>query len=94
VYNSINATIKQIIDSVRRVLEEIPPEVASDIHDRGLTLTGGMSLLAGMDARIGEAIRLKVDIAESPRQSVGRGAIALFDQPLLLRRIARNVEMA
>jgi rod shape-determining protein MreB len=78
---------------VRSVLERIPPEVASDVHDRGLVLTGGIALLAGMDQRIASATRLQVSIAESPRQSVGRGLIALYDQPLLLRRVARNLEL-
>ena len=80
-------------EAARQVLERIPPEVASDLHDRGMTLTGGIALLAGMDARISEGTRLQVAIAESPRQSVARGLIALYDQPLLLRRVARNVEL-
>ena len=93
IHRSINGIVKQIVESVRRVLERIPPEVASDVHDRGVVLTGGIALLAGMDARIKVATSLDVSIAESPRQSVGRGAVALFDQPLLLRRISRNIEL-
>ncbi|HET9529861.1 MAG TPA: rod shape-determining protein, partial [Blastocatellia bacterium] len=85
--------IKQIVEAARQVLEHIPPEVASDLHDRGMTLTGGIALLAGMDTRISEGTKLQVAIAESPRQSVARGLIALYDQPLLLRRVARNVEL-
>lgn len=94
VHHSIQGVIKQIVETVRDVLERIPPEVASDIHDRGLVLTGGMSLMAGMDARVASATGLEVAVAESPRQSVARGLIALYDQPLLLRRVARNVEMS
>jgi rod shape-determining protein MreB len=94
IHQSISGIVKHMIDSVRGVLEIIPPEVASDIHDSGLVLTGGISLLAGMDSRINSATGLKVSTAESPRQSVGRGAIALFDQPLLLRRVSRNVSMS
>lgn len=94
IHRSIDAIIRQIINSVREVLGRIPPEVASDIYDRGLMLTGGIALLAGMDARISEATAVQVAVAESPRQSAGRGAVALFDQPLLLRRLARNFEIA
>jgi rod shape-determining protein MreB len=94
IYRSIAGIVKQIADSVRNVLDLIPPEVASDIHDHGLVLTGGIALLAGIDACISAATRLAVSVAESPRQSVGRGAVALFDQPLLLRRIARNISAA
>jgi rod shape-determining protein MreB and related proteins len=94
VHQAIEPVIKQMVEVVRNVLERIPPEVASDIHDTGMVLTGGIALLAGMDERIARATRLHVAVAESPRQSVARGLIALYDQPLLLRRIARNVELS
>lgn len=94
IHTAIEPIVKQMVEAVRTVLERIPPEVAGDIHDTGLVLTGGMALLAGMDARMSQATKLHVAVAESPRQSVGRGLIALYDQPLLLRRVARNVELA
>jgi rod shape-determining protein MreB len=94
IHHAIDAVVKQIVEAVRAVLERVPPEVAGDVHDRGMVLTGGIALLAGMDERISEGTKLKVAVAESPRQSVGRGLIALYDQPLLLRRVARNIEMS
>ncbi|MEN3335210.1 MAG: rod shape-determining protein MreB [Blastocatellia bacterium] len=94
IHLAIEPVVKQMVEVVRNVLERIPPEVAGDIHDTGLMLTGGMALLAGMDERIAHATKLNVGVAESPRQSVARGLIALYDQPLLLRRIARNVELS
>ncbi len=92
IHQAIDSVIKQIVEAVRQVLETTPPEVASDLHDSGIVLTGGMALLAGMDARISTATKLQVQIAESPRQSVGRGLIMLYDDPLLLRRVARSIE--
>jgi rod shape-determining protein MreB len=92
IHQAIDMVIRQIVEAVHQVLENTPPEVASDLHDRGLVLTGGIALLAGMDARIAAATGLQVEVAESPRQSVGRGLIALYDQPLLLRRVARTIE--
>ena len=92
--HAIQGIIKQIAEAVRNVLEQIPPEVASDVHDRGLILTGGVSLMAGMEARMAYATGLNVTVAESPRQSVARGLVALYDQPLLLRRVARNIELS
>ncbi len=94
IHKAIDSVIKQMVEAIRQVLERVPPEVASDIHDRGLVLTGGMSLMAGMDERISAATRLKVIIAESPKQTLGQGLIALYENPLLLRRIARNVELS
>ncbi|HKS40394.1 MAG TPA: rod shape-determining protein [Blastocatellia bacterium] len=93
IHHAIEGIVKQMVEAVRQILERIPPEVASDVHDSGLVLTGGMALLAGLDQRIKSVTKLEVRIAESPRQSVGRGLIALYDQPLLLRRVARNIEI-
>jgi rod shape-determining protein MreB len=94
IHAAIDNQIKQIVEAIRNVLESIPPEVAGDIHDCGIVITGGMALLAGMDARISKATKLHVTIAESPRQSVGRGLILLYENPLLLRRVARNIELS
>jgi rod shape-determining protein MreB and related proteins len=94
IYEAIEGVIGKIVESVRGVLERLPPEVAGDLHDSGLILTGGMALLVGIDARLSAGTELPVEVAESPRQSVGRGLIALYDQPLLLRRVSRNIELA
>jgi rod shape-determining protein MreB len=94
IHGAIDGVVKRITEATRQVIESVPPEVASDLHDRGLVLTGGIALLAGMDARIARATKLSVTVAESPRQSVGRGLIALYDQPLLLRRVARNIDLS
>ena len=94
IHTAIDGTIKQINEAVRDVLESLPPEVAGDIHDVGLVITGGMALLAGMDKRMSQATKLHVTVAESPRESVGRGLILLYENPLLLRRVARNIEIS
>jgi rod shape-determining protein MreB len=94
IHKAIQPVIKQIVEAVRNVLEQIPPEVASDIHDTGMVLTGGIALMAGMDERLARATGLHVAVAESPRQSTARGLVALYDQPLLLRRVARNIELS
>lgn len=93
IHKAIDLHIKQLVEAIRNVLESIPPEVAGDIHDTGLVLSGGVALLAGMDARISQATKLHVTIAESPLQSVGRGLVALYEKPLLLRRVARNLDV-
>src|SRR5262245_19773209 len=52
IHRAIDPVVRQIVESVRHVLERVPPEVASDVHDSGMILTGGIALLAGMDTRI------------------------------------------
>ena len=63
----------QIVDAVHNVLERTPPELAADIFDRGIVLTGGGSLLSGLDALIEEKTGISTVIAEDPLTAVAIG---------------------
>ena len=63
----------QIVDAVHNVLERTPPELAADIFDRGIVLTGGGSLLSGLDALIEEKTGIATMIAEDPLTAVAVG---------------------
>ena len=65
--------IASIIDAVRLSLEQTPPELASDILDRGIVLTGGGALLRGLDKRIRQETNLPVIVADDPLTCVARG---------------------
>ncbi|MEM7244872.1 MAG: rod shape-determining protein [Acidobacteriota bacterium] len=81
-------SIAQIVEVVRTALQHTPPELSSDIAERGIVLTGGGSLLMHADQCLREVTSLPVSHAEEPLTSVVRGAGALLDQPELLGRIA------
>ena len=63
----------QIVDAVHNVLERTPPELAADIFDRGIVLTGGGSLISGLDALIEEKTGITTMIAEEPLTAVAIG---------------------
>ena len=63
----------QIVDAVHGVLERTPPELAADIYDRGIVLTGGGSLLSGLDVLIQEKTGINTMIAEDPLTAVAIG---------------------
>ncbi len=63
----------QIVDAVHSVLERTPPELAADIYDRGIVMTGGGSLLAGMDTLIQEKTGITTVIADDPLTAVAIG---------------------
>ena len=63
----------QIVDSVHNVLERTPPELAADIFDRGIVLTGGGSLLFGLDSLIEEKTGIHTAIADDPLTAVAIG---------------------
>jgi rod shape-determining protein MreB len=90
VYGVTQAVLRKVGDAVRETLAELPPEVAADIHDRGLILTGGGSLLKGLVEFMTAETRLPVRVAEEPRFSTVHGLARFFDEPLLLRRVTRN----
>lgn len=63
----------QIVDAVHNVLERTPPELAADIYDRGIVMTGGGSLLSGLDSLIEEKTGINTMIAEEPLIAVAIG---------------------
>jgi rod shape-determining protein MreB and related proteins len=81
-------SIKVIIENVKSTLEVTPPELVADIYERGIVMTGGGSLLKGIDVAISQATEIPVRIAEDPLTCVVRGTGALLDNPTLLADIA------
>lgn len=65
--------VNSIIDAIKVTLEKTPPELAADIMDRGIVLTGGGSLLSGLDKRVSKETGMPVHIAEEPLDCVAMG---------------------
>ncbi len=70
---ALSESVHEIVNAVLRLLERTPPEIASDIFDRGIMLSGGGALLKGLDERIRQETKLPVHIAEDPLTTVVRG---------------------
>jgi rod shape-determining protein MreB len=71
---ALKEPVLQIIDAVRKALERTPPELAADIIDRGIYMTGGGSLLKGLDALVREETNLLVKVVDNPLECVALGA--------------------
>lgn len=82
--------IRRIAEEVRSTLTELPAEVSGDIYDRGLILTGGGALLEGLAQYLQKEVGLPVTVADEPRLAIVRGLSQMYDEPLLLRRVART----
>ncbi|NEZ45661.1 rod shape-determining protein [Clostridium niameyense] len=74
VREALREPVLSIIDSIKTTLEKTPPELASDIMDKGIMLAGGGALLRGLDQLINEETHMPVHIAESPLDCVAVGA--------------------
>jgi rod shape-determining protein MreB len=89
---ALDECIQTIIEAVKLSLERTPPELASDILDRGIVLTGGGALLKNLDARMREDTSLPIHIAEDPLTCVVRGCgkilenFELYEKVLLKQR--------
>lgn len=90
VYGVTHGVMRKIVEAVRETLAELQPEVAADIYDRGIILTGGGALLKGLDEYLQTETRLSVSVADEPRFATVRGLSQLFEEPLLLRRVTRD----
>lgn len=87
---ALSEPIMAIVDAVKLALEKTPPELSSDILDRGIMLTGGGALLRGLDERLKRETSLPVFVAEEPLTAVARGTGKVLENmndyiPVLLK---------
>src|SRR5579884_2853841 len=80
--------ISAIVNAIKVALENTPPELAGDIIDRGIVLTGGGSLLKGMDTRFREETNLPIITVDDPLTSVVLGVGKILDELDLLRKVS------
>ena len=85
---AISETITVIINVIKVALENTPPELASDIVDRGIVLAGGGALVRGLDALIRHETGLPVIVAEDPLLAVVNGVGLVLDELDILRRVS------
>lgn len=90
VYPIVESIVRRIATLVKETLTELRPEVAADIYDRGVILTGGGALLDGIDQYMRSFINLAVSIGDEPRYATVNGLLKMFDDPKLLERVNRN----
>jgi rod shape-determining protein MreB len=84
---ALREAINSIVDSIKYTLEKTPPELAADIMDRGIMLTGGGALLSGIDKLINEETGIPVSIAEDPLDCVVLGAGKVLDEIETLKKV-------
>ncbi len=87
VREAISKTVNKMIDNIKTTLENTPPELVSDIYEKGIYLSGGGSLLRGLDRAIAQATKIPVNIVEDPLTCVARGCGALLNSPDLLEKV-------
>jgi rod shape-determining protein MreB len=79
IQSALRDSVEEIIRGVKRTLEETPPELAADLVDRGIVMTGGGSLLRGLDIYLREKTNLPINVVEDPLTCVVLGAGKILD---------------
>jgi rod shape-determining protein MreB len=87
IQESLAPTIQEIVKNIVDTLEETPPELLSDIMDRGIVMAGGGSLLPGIDKVISEATKMPVYVADDPLTCVVKGCGRLLEDSSLLSKV-------
>lgn len=91
VREALQEPVNTILDTIKVILENTPPELAADIVDRGIVLAGGGALLKDLDLLIREETGLPVILADDPITAVVRGVGMMLDEIDLLKKVALNV---
>src|ERR1700733_11659757 len=87
VRRAIEEPVNLIIDAVKNTLDKCPPELAGDVMDRGIALTGGGALLRGLESRIREETGMPVQVADNPLESVVLGTGKCVEDFETLRQV-------
>jgi rod shape-determining protein MreB len=87
VRRAIEGPVLQVVDLVRATLDVCPPELAGDILDNGVTLTGGGALLRGLDERLRHELGVPVRVADDPLRAVVRGSGRCIEEFSTLERV-------
>lgn len=90
VRQALSEPVTQLVEKVRAVLEETPPELSADIIERGVWLTGGGALLRGLDQLLSAATEIPVYVADDPLSCVAVGTGRALEELTAIRRSVRR----
>ncbi|HXA96599.1 MAG TPA: rod shape-determining protein, partial [Candidatus Dormibacteraeota bacterium] len=85
---ALREPVMAIVDTVRTCLERTPPELAADIVDKGIVLTGGGALLRGLDLLLRQETDLPITVGDDPLSCVALGTGKVLDELELLKKVA------
>lgn len=92
VAESLEEPVSDIVEAVKVALENTPPELAADIVDKGIVLTGGGALLANLDQVLRKATGLPVTVAEDPLSCVAKGSGMVLDEYAVLKDVLASMD--
>jgi len=89
---ALSQPVNIIVETVKSAIDETPPELISDLMEHGIVLSGGGSLLRGLDQRLSEETRMKVRVADDAMTCVARGAGRVLEELDTLRKVLTDMQ--
>lgn len=89
---AIGASVANLVDGIKEVLETTPPEILGDVMNRGIVLVGGGALIQGLGTLLQNVIKIPVYIADDPLSAVARGTGVIFEDIEYFRDILLNAQ--
>lgn len=87
VREALMTVLQQILTEIALIIEETPPEIVSDILEKGIVMAGGGSLIRGLDKLISEETGMPVWVTENPMEAVVRGCARVLEDDRLLKKV-------
>lgn len=91
---ALSEPVSAIVDAIKETLERTPPELASDIMDRGIVMSGGGAMLQGLDQLVSQETGMPVHIVDTPLGAVARGTGAMLEDQATLRKVLASSRRA
>ena len=92
IHEAMKEQITNILEAIKSTLEKTPPELAADIMEQGIMLTGGGALLNGLDKLIRKETSMPVHVAENPLDCVARGTGKALDSIEIMKKTVSNTK--
>ena len=90
IYEALIDQVNDLIEALQAVIERTPPQLASDVFDAGVTLTGGGSLLYGLSEAISDALNIPCRVAPEAKDCVVLGCARVLTDPAGMRHLLAN----
>ena len=90
IYEAMRAPLKEIADALKEILEKMPPELAGDIVENGIVLTGGGALIRNFDRYLSDAVKLPVFVSDEPLLAVAKGTGKALEEIEILQQLSNE----
>ncbi|MBQ3674735.1 MAG: rod shape-determining protein, partial [Campylobacter sp.] len=90
VREAMREPLKEIADALKTVLEMMPPDLAADIVENGVVLTGGGALIRGIDKYLSDVVKLPVFVADEPLLAVAKGTGKALEEIGYLKQLIND----